>query len=370
MGSEVDRVRPQYIDNVLAQLRTMSRFAEGQSDRHALLTIRKELFDSKDFRRARREYLKIYIAGFLYLDQSTKIPYYQFFAESRESPETSGRNYVLDYQWPSGVTFGNSRGEDAEKRAAAFIDSMFLVMRQHQSPWSPTDLLPSGRQCFGIAEYLFHLPRLSANDAALRVIGETRSLADDFGWHYVPYGELVFFTLAWRYCLRQAASSMSPDQSLWREDKRDRNSFEGELSQWLHNPNDELKLETREAIKVGLSQVDTWDKGFDNLFLWDLYNLLIIDSPAWRGKLGIGVQPLLRYLSSADAFPQAIRLEASDRLQSHGTMLEYGPEDVRGLDQFFRTAVAAFLEALSGSVGEVGTDTSSIHLKILHGQSS
>jgi hypothetical protein len=51
-------------------------------------------------------------------------------------------------------------------------------------------------------------------------------------------------------------------------------------------------------------------------------------------------------------------------------MLEYGPEDVRGLDQFFRTAVAAFLEALSGSVGEVGTDTSSIHLKILHGQSS
>jgi len=368
MGSEVDESRPQYVEDVLAQLRNMSKFAQGQSRRDALLAIRRQLFDSANFQRARREYLKVYIAGFLYLDQSTKLPYYQFFVDTQRSSdsyssETSGRNYVLDYQWPNGVTFGEMTGTEAETKAAVFIDSLFLVMRLHQSPWATTDRLPSGRKFFGLAEYLYHLPQQTTDDTKPHPAGESANLADGFGWHYVPYGELVFFTFAWRYCLRQAVKSNSSGPSLWQRGQWDPDSFEGELYKWLHEPDPELKDDVAEALRDGLGSVDAWNEGSDDLLLRDLYSLLIIDSPKWRGKFGVGALALLRHVSSSTVFPEQIREEARERLDQHGRATDYDPDDLRALDTLFQAAVEHFLSTSSGA------DNPRLRLKRLHDSS-
>ncbi len=306
----------------------------------------------------------IYVAGFLYLDDVTKRPDYQFF----EQMKGTGPGYTLNYVWDTRNElrpFG--AGAIAEKAAAQFIDSLFFVMRQNQSPW------PRETGKFGLAEYLAWLPQLEVNGREIASRNELRALR---GWHYCPYGEVAFFLYLWRLLIWASICLPPPNSSdfsrtitdsefaqrinsacreknidvIWADSRwtEGLRNFEEYLYSWVYT--DSRMLENPDVVIKGLEFFDNCRDSESSIWNRDLTNLLLFNDDETEGA---ALKPALR-------FARAVLSESNDlkRIDSvkprHGFIIDDGlwDRDFTFLgkgqleaDQYLRSAAVSWLQA-------------------------
>ncbi len=185
----------------------------------------------------------IFIAGFLYADQSQSKVHYMFFGPALNLDKNTQHSYILPYLW-----------EEMEKKkqepANNFVDRMFLLMRDLQDPWEGSDWLQP--------EYFKHVPfsdLAPEENPNSREIEDTFRYAvdvemwvrDTFGVHYCPLGEVIFYTYCWRLILALLLGTDFPgsgndpedrEASLWKWKKWQKvdpkcETYEGRLARWL-----------------------------------------------------------------------------------------------------------------------------------------
>ncbi|MGD2084544.1 MAG: hypothetical protein PVH61_00020 [Candidatus Aminicenantes bacterium] len=204
----------------------------------------------------------IYIAGFLYADQSKLRVHPMFFEPALELGGNDQHSYMLPYLW-------EDLAEDKKKIAERLVDRMFLLMRDMQDPWGQDDLK--------IPEYFKHLPfgELSylskvenPETPGLTVTNPNEShiksgihpdklyqyavdiemwIRDYFGIHYCMQGETLFYTYAWRLLVNKIMRSRSDyfdiapfneEVSLWKSNRwleidPEGITYEGRLALWM-----------------------------------------------------------------------------------------------------------------------------------------
>ncbi len=152
------------------------------------------------------QHLGVSVGGFVYLNRSKQEPEYGFFSAATATQDDSIASYMIPYQpysWTSASNGPLDTPQLPNKDCEIVIDSLFYIHRKNQNPF------PSSR--LNTPEYLQDLP--IAGYPYRGVTGEETALDDGirvaYGVHYVPYGELVAFTLMWRRILSLLTSSAS-----------------------------------------------------------------------------------------------------------------------------------------------------------------
>ena len=372
MGKEVSETQPTR-QELLSILRRFSQLKNW--DRPAgetLQTIAEEFFRTGTVRGFQQRDNSIYVAGFLYLDQAKKQRDYQFFNETKGDSS----DYTLGYTWKSQQSLGpfqaaNDRGKQQD--AATFIDSLFYAMRKGQSPWGKS--VPGGKS---LPEYLAWLPQAGqTQDDEIWLPRSSNELRELYGWHYCPYGEVVFFLYLWRLLLWSSLCFDSPNdlwyQSLNEDDfgpsldslcaknklntiwtSRVWNSitgYENCLYRWAYTAGTEFAKP--ELVRDGLEYFDSFETGSVGLWERDLRRLLICTE---RGDVDVALEPVLRFAQStmhALAEPIPARMaRCCQELSDAGIINAQKNFTGRGIadaDRYLRAAATAWLSCRPGS---------------------
>jgi hypothetical protein len=333
----------------LRRLRRLSRLDSFSNSHDPLRVIAEKLYHREDFREFQREVLELYVAGFLYLNSAQKRPDYQFFREA----ESKGTNiqesdYTLKYIWPDKKA---PPPFDNEDQAAAFIDCLFFIMRYNQSPWADSGKL-------GYPEYVACLPQLSSETIAEPDTFQAENeLRTSYGWHYCPYGEIIFFSYLWRLMLWTSLANSNPragmllwgqnefiwetisanTESLW--DKRWHDpgysgTYESVLRDWAFDST-VSKFGNPGLVRKGLLHFDSttsscsqWEREWSHLLL-----------VARNGKPE-GLRPLLR-------FAAAVSRNCGAGFEAHLT----SAQTIQGADRYLRKTAMAWVSACTAGRG-------------------
>jgi hypothetical protein len=330
------------------------------------------------------------VAGFLYLDEASHRVDYQFFDETKgQAP-----GYTLRYLWKTQLPLRPFPAPDekgVEEEAAAFIDSLFYVMRRHQSPWGESQFNPNK-----IPEYLAWIPQSGEPkenyDSVHPRLNDVREL---YGWHYCPYGEVAFFLYVWRLLLWSSVCFDCPSEdwytalleqdfdsvlhdtctnrgvttiwnkSIWEE----RSGFEHHLFEWTYTT--DTKFGNPEIVKRGLDYFDVLPGDSTSIWSRELANLLIT---TFDGKRDQAFQPVLRYAESAlvassgpSSFLPAFASDLLKRLPLRNSNLRFAGDSVKEADSYLRAAAAVWIATRLGQwVGKLTWESA---LSVLHQQS-
>lgn len=240
-----------------------------------------------------RDTLGVWVGGFIFVDPTSGrvVP---LFRQRAASHDPSMQSFALPYTWR------RFPGKPTE----SLIDDMFYQWRSSESltgPWDDTHWPP---------EYYMDLPELCLSEKEQTA---ARSVFEEIGCHYCPYGEVLFFTLAWRFLLRIAqckgwladprsltfdlvaegrrAEDQDP-QSLWSTELWTNNASR-EISWYEHARSLRGDLDAawhqimRTTVDIG-SATDGWRAD------WRVLQLVRISSDGVL-LLGEGLSPLLAY---------------------------------------------------------------------------
>lgn len=378
-------------EELLSTLRRLSQLNDwNQLAAKTLSVIAEILFSPETDRSEERRKHSVYVAGFLYLDESSHRVDYQFFDETKGKAP----GYTLRYLWKTPLKLGPFPAPDkkgVEEDAATFIDSLFYVMRKHQSPWGESQLDRSN-----IPEYLAWIPQLGeSKENHDETHPRLNSIRELYGWHYCPYGEVAFYLYLWRLLLWSSVCFDCPGDgwyaalleqdfddvmnhkctnrgitTIWNEDIwKERSGFEHHLFEWTYTA--DTKFGNPEIVKRGLDHFDVLPGNSTSIWSKELVSLLI---STINGERDQAFQPVLRFAESvlvashtASAVPPAFASDLLKRLPSLNASLRFAGDSVKEADSYLRAAAAMWFATKLGQ--RVGKQSWELALSVLHQQS-
>ncbi|MBZ5543974.1 MAG: hypothetical protein LAO07_09880, partial [Acidobacteriia bacterium] len=144
--------------------------------------------------------LGVRIAGLIYVNEPQREIQLAFF-----EPATGDKTaeYMIPYVW------GHGRDAAWRKHASGLVDQFFLLMRNYQDPWAEDPA--------SVPEWAMDLPYSFLEPRLAPTLGAARREESEpyfrelevrarFGIHYCPWGEVLFYCLAWRWLIRSAVA--------------------------------------------------------------------------------------------------------------------------------------------------------------------
>ena len=262
--------------------------------------------------------LSISIAGFLYVDPDAKEVHYQFFGDASGQSEDINEAYMVGYQREGWAPWGQPEAPEQHNRYARSIDSLFLVhrtlQRNFQSPGSRV-----------VPEYVKDLP---IRDADTLITNLDEHIRQEFGIHYVPYGEMVAFMLMWRRLVRRIHGG---NVAMWNLEAwaPSLSPYERLLAQTLAGAGlDKISNDSRADLGGTLAEYDDPDP--DTGWKLDVRRLLLTPDQhaAWGEIPDHGRAPLQAFLGAAGFSEDFTEISEGfvDRLLSADIFVGLAPE--------------------------------------------